>query len=129
MKIDILNGGRIKNSFIKEGVNEYLKRLNTKGWQVTLKEKCSPAENCIFLSERGKLLSEKSFFSIFRTGFSGKILNFYIGKPRGFEKGFLKGKRAYSLSPLTMTSELTNLVFIEQIYRFWTLQQGKEYVK
>ncbi len=129
MKISIVYNGKIKNDFIKNGVNEYLKRMNGKGWQIRFSEQKKVRNKFSYiLSEKGKKISWKELENIFHSA-KNMDLSFLIGPPDGFDDEYLKGKRAIALSELTFTSELTSLVFIEQLYRFFSKEKGKTYVR
>ncbi len=121
--------GKIKNDFIRQGVNEYLKRINTKGWQVNLRENHKTAGDTDYiLSERGRAIGPEELSSLFVKGSKGAPVGFLIGPPSGFKED-IPSKKMISLSPLTMTSELTVLMFMEQLYRFYCTSKGKTYVR
>ena len=111
------------------GIGEYLKRMNVKGWQINFIEKKKINEEFTYiLSEKGKLLNTAQLNNIFHEA-QNKNISFLIGPPHGFKDGLLKGKNTISLSNLTFTSELTSLIFIEQLYRFFSKERGKTYVR
>ena len=129
MRIDIRYMGKIKNDFIRQGVNEYLKRINTKGWQVNIREgHKNICDADYILSERGRAIGPEELLSLFAKGEKGAPVGFLIGPPSGFKKD-IPTKKMISLSPLTMTSELTVLMFMEQLYRFYCISKGKTYVR
>ncbi|MCD6578082.1 23S rRNA (pseudouridine(1915)-N(3))-methyltransferase RlmH [bacterium] len=133
MRIEIHIMGKIKNLFIKDGVREYLKRMNGKGWQIKFVEKSNYKEvketEWIILSEHGQKCTFKEFCNILTKGYSSRKIRFLIGPPEGFTKKFLINKKVLSLSSLMFSAEISALVLSEQIYRFWTVEKGKTYVR
>jgi 23S rRNA (pseudouridine1915-N3)-methyltransferase len=60
----------------------------------------------------------------------GKNLAFVIGGPDGLSQHCLaRAQVRWSLSPLTLPHPLVRIVFIEQIYRAWTILQNHPYHK
>ena len=60
----------------------------------------------------------------------GDSLAFALGSSHGFDAGLKKEiPEQLSLSPLTFPHELTRVVFLEQLYRSFTIIRGKEYHK
>jgi len=155
MKIIILNVGRVRQQFIKDGEAEYLKRL--KGpWGIELQElgleapdslsarqvqeqegdavlkRIKPGEFVVILDERGKLISSQEFsaYCAQRMNSGIKTLWFVIGGAHGFsDKVRARADYLLALSPMTFPHQLTRLVLIEQLYRSYTLQQGIGYHK
>lgn len=155
MKIIVLNVGRVRQSFIKEGEVEYLKRLKA-GFQVELQElgleapdsmsaqqvqeregeevlkRIKSGEYLVVLDERGKSISSKEFsaFCAARMSSGVKTLWFVIGGAFGFsEKVRQRADYILSLSTLTFPHQFARLMLIEQLYRSYTLMQGIGYHK
>lgn len=60
----------------------------------------------------------------------GQNLSFIIGGPDGLAKNVLdRANLKWSLSALTMPHPLVRIVWIEQLYRAWTLLAGHPYHK
>ncbi len=156
MKITVLSVGKVRQTFIKAGEQEYIKRLQATPLAVSLvelgldvSESLSPAavqereatellkrleqfEYVIVLDERGKGLSSKDFAALLtKQMVAGKrSLAFVIGGAYGFaEKVRQRANYVLSLSEMTLPHQLTRLVLIEQIYRAQTLIQGSAYHK
>lgn len=156
MKISILNVGKVRQSFIKEGEQEYLKRLKSTPLAVSLielgldaPESLAPAEiqgregdellerlasfeYVVALDERGKRLSSKDFAALLNKQMVAgtRSIAFVIGGAYGLSEN-VRQKASYvlSLSDLTLPHQLTRLVLVEQIYRAYTLLKGIAYHK
>jgi 23S rRNA (pseudouridine1915-N3)-methyltransferase len=60
----------------------------------------------------------------------GERLAFALGSSHGFDPDFKKEIREQmSLSPMTFPHELTRVLFLEQLYRAFTIIRGKDYHK
>ncbi len=60
----------------------------------------------------------------------GESLAFALGSSHGFDPGLKKEIREQmSLSPMTFPHELSRVMFLEQLYRAFTIIRGKEYHK
>ena len=61
---------------------------------------------------------------------TGGCVTFVIGGPLGLSQDLLdRGQEILSLSPLTLTHEMTRLVLLEQLYRAFTILRGEKYHK
>jgi 23S rRNA (pseudouridine1915-N3)-methyltransferase len=153
MSISLLWTGKTRFSFLKEGISEYKKRisrfvkfeitelrdiktqqspmqligLEEKQYSAVLK---NPSTHIILLDENGK-----SFNSIeFSKWLDHKLIHtssdlcFIIGGAYGFSDDFKKkAGDLVSLSPMTMSHQLVRLVFMEQLYRAFTIQNNLPY--
>jgi 23S rRNA (pseudouridine1915-N3)-methyltransferase len=156
MKIRIISVGKVRQSFVKDGEAEYLKRIKGSGLHVTLEElgldgsqslkpeevqeregqellkRLKPGELLVVLDERGRSLSSKQFANVvegwMRSG--TKTVVFVIGGAYGFSENVRQSADyVLSLSAMTLPHQLTRLVLVEQIYRAQTLVQGVGYHK
>lgn len=60
----------------------------------------------------------------------GESLAFALGSSHGFDPGLKKEiHEQMSLSPLTFPHELSRVMFLEQLYRAFTILRGKDYHK
>lgn len=159
MKITLICVGKIKESFYREAVSEYEKRL---GAYVDLKlvelgdeptrENLSPAEEQAILAKEGKRILEafpkgcyrialaikgKSFDSV---GFSQHLdelgvrgeshLAFVIGGSLGLHPEVLETcQEKISFSELTFPHQLMRVIFLEQLYRACRISKGEPYHK
>jgi 23S rRNA (pseudouridine1915-N3)-methyltransferase len=156
MKVTILNVGRVRQNFIQEGEQEYLKRLRGTPLALSLVElgleapetlsvtevqereatellkKLEAFDYVIALDERGKQKTSKEFTQLIDTQMQSgtRSLAFVIGGAFGFsEKIRQRANYVLSLSSLTLPHQLTRLVLIEQIYRAHTIMRGIAYHK
>ena len=155
MKVTILSVGKVRQSFIKEGEQEYTKRVKD-GLSLQLvelgldaPESLPPAEiqereakellkrleafdRVVILDERGKGLSSQQFSDFIAKQMNGGVrsLAFVIGGAFGFsEKVRQRADLVLSLSTLTMPHQLARLVLVEQLYRAHTILKGIAYHK
>lgn len=153
MRISLIENGKTRDSFIKEGVEQFRKRVvhyvpfkietlpdlkNTRNLsmkEVMQKEgemilkKLKPGDYMVLLDERGKEFSSIAFAE-YMNGLEGRVnhLLFVIGGPYGFsEEVYRRADAKVSLSKLTFSHQLIRLVFMEQIYRAYTILKGEPY--
>ena len=138
-KIKIIAIGKIKESYIREGIEEYLKRLKpfVKIEIIELKdeglkkegEKISNylSQNTFTLDEKGKEYSSVEFASMIKK-IEGE-LTLIIGGANGIDEEIKKKSKTISLSKMTLIHEMARLVLIEQIYRGCMINSGREYHK
>jgi 23S rRNA (pseudouridine1915-N3)-methyltransferase len=84
----------------------------------------------ILLDENGKELSTSEFAGWFEKIFllPKKRIVYIIGGPWGFsEEVFCRADFKMSLSKLTFPHELVRLLFLEQLYRIFTIIKGEPY--
>ncbi len=87
-------------------------------------------DHCILLDERGKKFDSKTFAKYLqeRMNRSTKSLLFIIGGPWGFsEEVKNSAKMLLSLSPMTFSHQLIRLIFMEQLYRAYTIIHNQPY--
>ncbi len=152
MKILITACGKLKDDNIKSLMAEYVKRLP---WSVKILEHEAGAKNKnpdivkdaeeklllgsipqgyyrIALDERGKTLSSEELaqslakISVTRTG----NIAFIIGGAEGLSENVRKSADlVVSLGRMTYPHMLARLLLVEQIYRSYTIIEGKSYHK
>ena len=122
--------GKIKKNWIREGINQYKKRMP----DLIINESKSfnidniPVNNIIIcLSEEGKSFSSIELTSLL-LNFNNKKISFLIGGADGIPSD-IKEKSHFllSLSPLTFPHELARLILIEQIYRSISISNNSPY--
>ncbi|NPA49625.1 MAG: 23S rRNA (pseudouridine(1915)-N(3))-methyltransferase RlmH [Thermodesulfobacteria bacterium] len=152
VKVKILIPGRVKFSFVKEGVWFYQERLKhylpfelqekkisrTKDASETkqlegqaLLKGLSPGSFKIALDERGVLWDSLTFARKLEELLTAqRELNFLIGGAFGLDEEVLKtADLKLSLSKLTLNHEIALLVLLEQLYRALTIVSGEPYHK
>tara|TARA_B100000212_G_C27100186_1_gene416057 strand:+ start:128 stop:550 length:423 start_codon:yes stop_codon:yes gene_type:complete len=125
--------GKVKKTWIQEGIKNYKKRMP----ELSIKEfKNFNLENLknealnkiiISLSEEGKIYTSYDFASLL-LNFKNKRIVFLIGDTDGLSSDIkLNSNLILSLSPLTFPHELARLILIEQIYRAVSITQNSPY--
>jgi len=154
MKIRLLCVGKTNFTFLKEGEQEYMNRLihycnferldiadvktgaslsqnelKNKEGQLIL-SKVNSSDFLILLDEKGKSLSSMDFSSfIEKKGMHGKTtIIFVIGGAFGFSpEVYDRANELVSLSKMTFSHQLIRLIFLEQLYRSFTILKGEKY--
>ena len=122
--------GKIKKNWIREGINQYKKRMP----DLIINEYKSfninniPVNNIIIcLTEEGKSFSSIELTSLL-LNFNNKKINFLIGGTDGIPPEIKeKSHLLLSLSPLTFPHELARLILLEQIYRAISITNNSPY--
>jgi 23S rRNA (pseudouridine1915-N3)-methyltransferase len=154
MKITLVNIGKIDQSFIREGITDFQKRIgyfvdfsivdlpeikqarSLSPDQVKQKEGeqllkfLSKSDLCILLDERGTELSSRGFSSWLEKNMNQgtKHIIFVTGGAYGFSEDIYKvARQKISLSQMTFTHQMVRLIFTEQLYRALTLIKGIPY--
>lgn len=154
MKITFLTVGKTEESWLKEGIDKYVKRLkhytrltiididelkNTKALtpeQQKAKEaelilkKITALDYVILLDEKGMNLSSTQFASYIdkKAISSASNLVFVVGGPYGFDPSvYSRANDQLSLSGMTFSHQMVRLFFIEQLYRAFTIIKGEPY--
>ncbi|TCN62127.1 23S rRNA (pseudouridine(1915)-N(3))-methyltransferase RlmH [Acetobacteroides hydrogenigenes] len=154
MKIDLVLVGKSDQKYLQEGIDIYLKRLkhycqfemkvipdlkSTKSLsEEQQKEKegelimnqIKDSDFVILLDERGESLSSVDFAQLIekRQVAGTRKISFVIGGPYGFSKeAYAKANAKLSLSAMTFSHQMVRLLFIEQLYRAFTIINGEPY--
>ena len=122
--------GKIKKNWIREGINQYKKRMP----DLTINEsKSFNIDNIQFnniiicLTEEGKSFSSIELTSLL-LNFKNKKINFLIGDADGIPSDIKKKSNLLlSLSSLTFPHELARLILLEQIYRAISISNNYPY--
>lgn len=153
MRITLIEIGKTKDSFIREGVELFKRRVeryapfqietvpdlkNTRNMgmkEVQEKEgqlilrRVKDGDYLVLLDERGKEYNSIAFAE-YLNGLEGRIshLVFVIGGPYGFsENVYARADAQLSLSKLTFSHQLVRVLFMEQLYRAFTILKGEPY--
>ena len=154
MKIWFWSIGKAHDSYVKEGVAEFTKRISKYfpvEWtiipvpkhagmlsEMDLKKKegetilqwLKPDDYLIALDEHGKQFSSEGLSELLqeRASASTKNLVFLIGGAFGLDAAVLKrAKMKWSLSQLTFPHQLVRLILAEQVYRACTISKNEKY--
>lgn len=156
IKLKLLVIGKVKQSYLQEGIQDYLRRLkhHAKIEIVELSQKRSstnlsdsqilqfesdlfnrqinPLEYLISLDRDGKSFDSEDFANSLQTCMNQnqKRITFVIGGELGLSKELLtKSDEIWSFSKLTFTHDMMRLIFLEQLYRAFTILAGQKYHK
>jgi 23S rRNA (pseudouridine1915-N3)-methyltransferase len=139
-RIRILAVGKVRKSWVQEGVALYLKRLPglvvTELRDSTMAKEAEaiaaalrPDERLVLLTEEGTTYTSVAFAQQLRDSGSQRLA-FVIGGAEGLDPA-LKARASWrlSLSPMTFPHELARLLLLEQLYRASSILQGGPYHK
>jgi 23S rRNA (pseudouridine1915-N3)-methyltransferase len=139
-RIRILAVGKVRKSWVQEGVSLYLKRLPglvvTELRDSTMAKEAEaiaaalrPDERLVLLTEEGTTYTSVAFAQQLRDSGSQRLA-FVIGGAEGLDPA-LKARANWrlSLSPMTFPHELARLLLLEQLYRASSILQGGPYHK
>ncbi|MFJ8247579.1 23S rRNA (pseudouridine(1915)-N(3))-methyltransferase RlmH [Peribacillus asahii] len=159
MNIMIVTVGKLKEKYLKQGIDEYLKRLtayakvdiielpdekapetlsDVEMLQIKEKEgerilsKINPDAHVIALAIEGKMkTSEELADTIEKLGTYGKSkVTFIIGGSLGLSAAVMKrADEALSFSKMTFPHQLMRLILVEQVYRAFRIMRGEPYHK
>ncbi|WP_313770662.1 23S rRNA (pseudouridine(1915)-N(3))-methyltransferase RlmH [Bacillus sp. S/N-304-OC-R1] len=159
MNISIITVGKLKEKYLKQGIDEYLKRLSayakmeiievsdekapeelseTEMLQVKQKEgerilgKINPDAHVIALAIEGKMKSSEELAdTLDKLATYGKSkVAFVIGGSLGLSEDVLKrADEKLSFSKMTFPHQLMKLILLEQVYRAYRINRGEPYHK
>ena len=122
--------GKIKKNWIREGINQYKKRMpdliinESKSFNI---DNIRVNNVIICLTEEGRSFNSIELTSLL-LNFKNKKINFLIGDADGIPSDIKdKSNLLLSLSPLTFPHELARLILIEQIYRAISISNNSPY--
>ena len=154
MKISFWSVGKANEPYIKQGVEEFTKRITRyfkADWSIIpvpknaatmsemdLKKKegeiiiewLNKDDYLLVLDERGKQMSSEGLANFIqaRANESTKQLVFLIGGAYGIDEAVLKrADYTWSLSPLVFPHQLVRLILAEQVYRACTILRNEKY--
>jgi 23S rRNA (pseudouridine1915-N3)-methyltransferase len=137
-KVKIIAVGKIKKSWLKEGIERYAKRLpeveileiKDRGKEAEadqLQGLIRDQERLVVMSEHGQTKDSVQFAQWLGEEAFGTLVLF-IGGPEGVSDR-LKTHPTLSLSPMTFPHEMARLMLVEQLYRAKTILQNGSYHK
>ena len=127
--------GKVKKAYVKEGVDIFLRRL-TKYTKVEYLEKNEIKEIdlkgfTVALDVLGKDMSSEKFADMVKkVDMDYKHITFFIGEAQGLPEFVLNQcDMKLSLSKMTFPNELFRVIFLEQLYRAFTIINNEPYHK
>ncbi|MCK9625011.1 MAG: 23S rRNA (pseudouridine(1915)-N(3))-methyltransferase RlmH [Bacteroidales bacterium] len=154
MKVKLLLVGKTEESYLKKGIETYSDRIShyvnfefieipelkhvssISKEQIKTKEgdlvlKCiKPTDNLILLDEKGPVFNSVDWARHLEHKFShsNKDIIFVIGGGYGFsESVYDRADSLLSLSKMTFSHQLVRVIFLEQLYRAFTIIRGEPY--
>lgn len=154
MRITFISVGQVKKAHLKDGVEEYIKRIKryfpvdvieVKDESVSLKmpredvlkkegerilKKLPPGNFIVALGEKGKEYSSRGFASFVNGLLTGgkKGITFIVGGAYGLhEDVYGAAGLVMSLSRMTLAHDMARLMISEQVYRAFTIIRGEPY--
>ena len=154
MNIKLIVVGKNEQKYLKEALDIYIKRLthyinfelvvlpdvkNAKNMSVTeLKDKeaelilkhSAKADKVVLLDEKGKEFSSVEFSKYIEKQMNAslKTLAFVVGGAFGFsDKVYSQAGEKLSISKMTFSHQMIRLLFVEQLYRAFTIIKGEPY--
>ncbi len=96
-----------------------------------LRSKLAGVKCPVLLTPEGKLRDSEAFAQWLAVRMNrGDSLAFVLGSSHGFDPGLKRDiPEQMSLSPMTFPHELSRAMFLEQLYRAFTILKGKDYHK
>ncbi len=154
MKITLLTVGKTDKDWVRQGMDIYVSRLKhyipfavveipelknvsalTKD-QIKMREgelilkNIKPADDLILLDERGKEYTSVELAKVIQDKISyvGKDMVYVIGGAYGFSDAvYQRANSKISLSRMTFSHQMVRAIFVEQIYRAFTIIKGEPY--
>ena len=154
MKITLLTVGKTDKDWVRQGMEIYVSRLKhyipfavveipelknvsalTKD-QIKMREgelilkNIKPTDDLILLDERGKEYTSVELAKVIQDKISyvGKDMVYVIGGAYGFSDAvYQRANSKMSLSRMTFSHQMVRAIFVEQIYRAFTIMKGEPY--
>lgn len=154
MDIKLVLHGKTEDAYLQEGISKFAKRLkhyisfsellipalkNTKKLRFQdikqkegelLLSKIKSTDTIVLLDEKGRSFSSVEFSNFLQKQMNQSIksLVFVIGGPYGFsDEVYKRANHKISLSKMTFSHQMIRLLFIEQIYRAFTILNNEPY--
>lgn len=154
MKITLLTVGKTDKDWVKQGMDIYISRLKhyipfsvveipelknvssltkdqikTREGELILKN-VRPTDDIILMDERGKQYTSVEFAKIIqdKISYTGKDMVYVIGGAYGFSDAvYQRANSKISLSKMTFSHQMVRAIFVEQLYRAFTIMKGEPY--
>ncbi len=154
MKITLLTVGKTDKDWVRQGMEIYTSRLKhyipfniveipelknvsaltreqikSREGELILKN-VKPSDDLILLDERGREYSSVELAKVIqdKISYAGKDMVFTIGGAYGFsDEVYARANSKISLSRMTFSHQMVRAIFIEQLYRAFTIMRGEPY--
>ena len=154
MKITLLTVGKTDKDWVRQGMEIYVSRLKhyipfavveipelknvsaltkdqikTREGELIVKN-IKPTDDLILLDERGKEYTSVELAKVIQDKISyvGKDMVYVIGGAYGFSDAvYQRANSKISLSRMTFSHQMVRAIFVEQIYRAFTIMKGEPY--
>lgn len=154
MKITLLTVGKTDKDWVRQGMDIYVSRLKhyipfsvveipelknvsaltkdqikTREGELILKQ-IKPTDDLILMDERGKEYTSVEFAKVIqdKISYAGKDMVYVIGGAYGFSDAvYQRANSKISLSRMTFSHQMVRAIFVEQIYRAFTIMKGEPY--
>ena len=154
MKITLLTVGKTDKDWVRQGLDIYVSRLKhyipfsvveipelknvsalskeqikSKEGELILKN-IRPTDDVILMDERGKQYTSVELAKIIqdKISYAGKDIVFIIGGAYGFsDTVYQRANSKLSLSKMTFSHQMVRAIFVEQLYRAFTIMKGEPY--
>lgn len=154
MKITLLTVGKTDKDWVRQGMEIYVSRLkhyipfsvveipelkNVSALskdQIKVREgelilrNIKPNDDLILLDERGKEYTSVELAKVIqdKISYAGKDMVYVIGGAYGFSDAvYQRANSKISLSRMTFSHQMVRAIFVEQIYRAFTIMRGEPY--
>lgn len=154
MKILLLAIGKTDDDYLITGIKKYVGRIGhyasfemkeipdirnrktlnedqqKKAESFLLLQQLQPADHVVLLDENGKQFTSVGFSESLEKQMAtgAKRIVFIIGGPYGFaQEVYDRANAMMSLSPMTFSHQMVRLIFVEQLYRAFTILKGEPY--
>ena len=138
--IKLICVGRVKEAYIKEGIDEFVKRLSAFANLEVIEIKDSTPEKeaveiinkikegkVFLLDEKGREYSSLEFSELIKKEMFEKNVTFVIGGPEGLSSELKTKYQRIALSKMTFTHEMARMFFLEQLYRAFMITKNRNY--
>lgn len=154
MKITLLTVGKTDKDWVRQGMDIYVSRLKhyipfsvveipelrnvsaltkdqikTREGELILKN-IRTTDDVILLDERGKEYTSVELAKVIqdKMSYTGKDMVYVIGGAYGFSEAvYQRANSKISLSRMTFSHQMVRAIFVEQIYRAFTIMKGEPY--
>ena len=154
MKITLLTVGKTDKDWVRQGIDIYTARMKhyfpfaiveipeLKNVSALSKEQIKsregelilknlrPADDVILMDEHGKQYTSIELAKTIqeKISYTGKDIVFIIGGAYGFSpEVYARANSKISLSKMTFSHQMVRAIFVEQIYRAFTIMKGEPY--